>query len=86
MKLLRNNVLVTEIEKEETTVGGIILSSGTELDKGQQPGLVLAVGGDASPHIETGKRIFLDWSQSMPVTVDGKAAVIISDEFIKAVI
>ena len=85
MKLLGNNVLVTEVEKEETTVGGIILSSGADLDKGQKPGLVLSVGSSANGQIEPGKRIFLDWSKSMPVTVEGKAAVIVSDEHIKAV-
>jgi len=47
--------------------------------------LVLSVGSSANGQIEAGKRIFLDWSKSLPVTVEGKAAVIVSDEHIKAV-
>jgi len=34
----------------------------------------------------SGQRVFLDWSKSMPVNVDGKAAVIIDAEHIKAII
>ena len=81
--MLGTNVLVTEIEKEETTASGIILTE--SIDKGNKPGLVLSVGPEAN-HIMSGQRVFLDWSQSMPVNVEGKAAVIIGAEYIKAII
>ena len=43
MKMLQGNVLVTEVEKEATTAGGIILTDPSKLDKATQPGLVLAI-------------------------------------------
>jgi co-chaperonin GroES (HSP10) len=48
MKMLQGNVLVTEVEKETTTAGGIILTDPGKLDKATQPGLVLAI----SPEVE----------------------------------
>jgi co-chaperonin GroES (HSP10) len=84
MKMLGNNVLVTEVQKEATTAGGIILTE--SIDKGSKPGLVLAVGGGALGTVMSGNRVFLDWSKSLPVNVEGKAAVIVDVEHIKAII
>ena len=84
MKMLGNNVLIAEVEKEETTASGIILTEA--IDKGSKPGLVLAVSNAALSKVMTGNRVFLDWSKSMPVTIDGNAAVIIDAEHIKAII
>ena len=39
MKMLQGNVLVTEVEKEATTAGGIILSDPSKLDKATQPAI-----------------------------------------------
>ena len=36
--------------------------------------------------VKPGQRVFLDWSKSLPVNIDDKAAVIIDIEHIKAVI
>ena len=84
MKMLGNNVLIAEVEKEETTASGIILTQA--IDKGSKPGLVLAVSNAALSKVMTGNRVFLDWAKSMPVNVDGNAAVIIDAEHIKAII
>ena len=84
MKMLGNNVLVTEVQKEATTAGGIILTD--SIDKGSKPALVLSVGTGALGRVSTGNRVFLDWSKSMPVNVEGKAAAIIDCDHIKAVI
>ena len=84
MKMLQDNVLLAEVAKEETTSGGIILS-GAQVSKASQPGLVLAVGPDAVG-IEQGDRVFLEWSKSMPIDHDMKAAVIVSAQYIKAVL
>jgi co-chaperonin GroES (HSP10) len=83
MKMLGTNVLVTEAEKEQKTASGIILTE--SIDKGSKPGLVLSVGPEVN-HIMKGQRVFLDWAQSMPVNVDGHAAVIVEAEQIKAVL
>ena len=82
--MLGNNVLVAEVQKEATTAGGIILTE--SIDKGSKPGLVLAVGGGALGTVMSGNKVFLDWSKSLPVNVEGKAAVIVDVEHIKAVI
>ena len=85
MKMIGNNVLVTETEKESSSAGGIILTADT--DKGSKPGLVLAVSTGALGPVMSGQRVFLDWSKAMPVNVPGSgAAVIIDVEHIKAII
>jgi len=84
MKMLGNNVLIAEVEKEETTESGIILTEA--IDKGSKPGLVLAVSNAALSKVMTGNRVFLDWSKSIPVTIEGQSAVIIDAEHIKAII
>ena len=96
IQVLGNNVLIAEVEKEEKTAGGIILSADVQMDKASKPGLVIAVGDyiqadnldpdNVSPKIEPGQRVFLKWSEAMPVNADGKAAVIIDREHIKAII
>jgi co-chaperonin GroES (HSP10) len=85
IRVLGNNVLIAEVEKEETTAGGIILSADVQMDKASKPGLVIAVGDEVSV-IEPGQRVFLKWSEAMPVNADGKAAVIVDREHIKAII
>jgi co-chaperonin GroES (HSP10) len=85
MKMIGNNVLVTETEKESSSAGGIILTD--SIDKGSKPGLVLAVSTGALGPVMSGQRVFLDWSKAMPVNVPGTgAAVIIDVEHIKAII
>ena len=84
MKMIGNNVLISAVQKENESAGGIILTG--ETDKGSKPGLVLAVSTGALDKVMTGNRVFLDWSKSMPVNVDGNAAVIIDADHIKAII
>ena len=84
MKMIGNNVLVSEVQKDNTSAGGIILTD--TIDKASKPGLVLAVSTEDLGPLMSGQRVFLDWSKSMPVNVDGKAAVIIDAEHIKAII
>jgi len=86
MKLLKNFVLIAELAKEEKTAGGIILSADAVLDKAAKPGLVIAIGPDVDPTIKPGDRVYLKWAESMPITHEGQAGVIVADEFIKAVI
>jgi len=96
IKVLGNNVLIAEVEKEETTAGGIILSADVQMDKASKPGLVIAVGDyiqqdnldpeNLDTKLEPGQRVFLKWSEAMPVNADGKAAVIVDREHIKAII
>ena len=84
MKMLADNVLVTEVPTEEKSSGGIILTE--SIDNASKPGLVLAVGSGANGAIKSGQRVFLEWDKAMPVNVDGNAAVIIKSEYVRAII
>lgn len=83
MKMLKDNVLVVEAAKETTSAMGIILTA--DVSKASKPGLIMAVGPEVEG-IETGDRVFLDWSKSLPVDVEGRQGVIIPAEYIKAVL
>ena len=88
MKMLQGNVLVTEVEKEKTTAGGIILTDPSKLDKATQPGFVLAI----SPEVEEagtvkpGDSVYLTWTESQPINLDGEKAAIVHYSHIKAVL
>lgn len=84
MKMLADNVLVTEVPTESKSSGGIILTE--SIDNASKPGLVLSVGSGANGQIQRGQRVFLEWNEAMPVNVEGKAAVIIKSEYIRAII
>ena len=84
MKMLADNVLVTEVPTEEKSSGGIILTE--SIDNASKPGLVLSVGLGANGSIKNGQRVFLEWDKAMPVNIEGKAAVIIKSEYIRAII
>lgn len=84
MKMLADNVLVTEVPTEEKSSGGIILTE--SIDNASKPGLVLAVGSGANGLIKSGQRVFLEWDKAMPVNVEGKAAVIVKSEYVRAII
>lgn len=88
MKMLGGYVLVTEVEKETTTAGGIILTDPSKLDKATQPGLVLVVSPEVADTktIDVGDQVYLTWTESQPVTIDGKKAAIIHYSHIKAVL
>ena len=88
MKMLQGNVLVTEVEKEATTAGGIILTDPSKLDKATQPGLVLAISPEVEEvgTVQPGDQVYLTWTESQPVTVDGKKAAIIHYKHIKEIL
>ena len=54
MKMIGNNVLISEVQKENTSAGGIIMTG--ETDKGSKPGLVLAVSSGALGPVMTGQQ------------------------------
>lgn len=84
MKMLADNVLIAEVQEDRQSAGGIILTE--SIDNASKPGLVLSVGPDVDPSIKKGDRVFLQWNESMPVNVDGKAGVIIRAEYIRAIL
>ena len=87
MKMLHNNVLVTEAQKEAKTAGGIILTG--DVDKAIKPGIVLGVSvavANAFPDLTIGTEVYLEWKESMPITVKGEKAAIVKIDNIKAIL
>jgi len=83
VKPLQDKVLIAEGKKDTMTDSGIILD-GRGLGN-TTPGIVLAVGPDVT-EVEEGDTVYLDWSKSKPVTVDGAQRVMISVKDIIAVV
>ena len=83
IKPLKDKLLIAEGKKDTTTDSGIILD-GKGLGN-TTPGIVLAVGPDVL-EVKEGDTVFLDWSKSKPVTVNGAQRVMISESEIIAVL
>ena len=88
MKMLQGNVLVTEVEKEKTTAGGIILTEPNMMDKATQPALILAVCPEVQElgTVSPGDQVHLAWPEAQPINVDGEKAAIIHYKHIKAIL
>jgi co-chaperonin GroES (HSP10) len=85
MRMLRNLVLVQEINtQEKETAGGIILT-GTPDKKHNAPAFVIATGPEVTAVVPT-QQVYVDWSKGTIVEIDGKQAVSISENDILAVI
>ena len=85
MRMLRDNVLVQEIDtSEKESAGGIILTSPQE-SKGAKPAFVIAVGPDVQ-FVKPCDQVFLDWTQGTMVEAEGNQCVSVSEQYIKAVI
>lgn len=83
MKPLKNNILVVDTgEDTKTTASGIILQ--TDIETGSKPGFVLAVGPDVES-VKVQDKIALEWNKGLPITLNGEKAILISEEFVKAV-
>ena len=83
VKPLKDNVLIGEGKKDTVTDSGIILDR-----RGlgnTTPGIVVAVGPDVK-EVKEGDTVYLDWSKSSPVNIDGVERVMISEKEIIAVL
>ena len=83
IKPLHDKLLIAEGKKDTTTESGIILD-GRGLGN-TTPGIVLAIGPDVK-EVKEGDTVYLDWSKSSPVTVNGAQRVMISESEIIAVL
>jgi len=83
IKPLYDKVLIAEGKKDTITNSGIILD-GRGLGN-TTPGIVLAVGPEVLD-VKEGDTVYLDWSKSNPVNVDGAQRVMISEREIIAVL
>jgi co-chaperonin GroES (HSP10) len=83
MIVLHDNVLVTEDKAEKTTEAGLILTA--DVTTGNKPARVIAVG----PQVDTlipGAKVYLKWSEAMPVELDGLKCAVVKYEHVKLVI
>lgn len=80
---LHDKVLIGEGKKDTTTESGIILDS--QGAGNTTPGVVLAIGPEVLD-IKVGDTVYLEWSKSKPVTIEGVQRVMISVKDIIAVL
>lgn len=83
MKVLHDNVLVTEAQKEERRSSGIILSK--DISSGHKPAIVIATG-DLVEGLNAKDKVYLDWTKAMPVELDGVKCAVVKFEDIKLVV
>jgi co-chaperonin GroES (HSP10) len=87
MKVLGNNILVTEAAKEEQTSGGIILQN--DIATGNKPAIVLATSGSISV-AEAGlvpkQKVYLDWTKAFAVELEGVKCAVVDVEFVKLIV
>mgnify|MGYP001946304751 CR=1 FL=1 len=86
MRVLHNNVLVTQdSQKETTTESGLILTGAKP--SGHTPAKVIGMSIDIAQlgTIEAGSTVLFDWSKSTPVELDGVACAVIDYGDIKLV-
>jgi co-chaperonin GroES (HSP10) len=86
MRVLHDNVLVTEDkQKETTTAAGLILS--TDITTGNKPARVIAFGEDLKDSgLYPDAKVYLKWSEAMPVELDGIKCAVIKYEHIKLIV
>lgn len=87
MKVLHNNVLVTEDKQAESkTASGLILT--TDVTTGNKPAKVIGMGMDVALKKElfAGSTVYLDWSKAMPVELDGIKCAVVDYDNIKLIV
>jgi co-chaperonin GroES (HSP10) len=82
MKPLKDYILVTEKEAETQTASGLILAGAAET--GSKPAIVKAIGPDVES-VAIGDVIAINWSDGLPVTVQGIKAVLVSEEVVRGI-
>jgi co-chaperonin GroES (HSP10) len=87
MKVLGDNVLVTEAKAEETTAGGIILQN--DIATGNKPAVVISHSGSENvimAGILPEQKVYLDWTKAFAVELDGIKCAVVDVEHIKLVL
>lgn len=81
MQPTQNYVYVIQVEREQTTPGGLYLTA--EIETGSKPALVKAVGPEVTT-CKNGDNVYVRWSDGVPVTHMGEKAVILPDTSVLA--
>jgi co-chaperonin GroES (HSP10) len=82
VKPMKDYVLVAENKRKQETDSGIIIEGVSNADS--RSGTVLAVGPKVT-EVKVGDVVYLDWSKSQVVTIDGAQRVMVKIENIVAV-
>ena len=83
MRVLHDNVLVTEKQSgEQTLESGLILTS--DVSTGMKPAVVIACGEEVD--LKPEDTVYLDWKQAMPIELEGLKCGVIKFEHIKLVV
>lgn len=83
MRVLHDNVLVTQADQgEQTTESGLIITG--SVSTGHKPAVVIACGEDVD--LKPEDRVYLDWTKAMPVELDGLKCGVVKYEEIKLVV
>lgn len=77
-------IYASEVKKERKTESGIILEGASSV-KETAAAQILAVG-DEVKNVKVGDRVYLDWSKTKLVVVDGAQRVIVDEEDVMAAI
>jgi co-chaperonin GroES (HSP10) len=86
MRVLGNNVLVSEYKADETSAGGIILSG--DIATGTKPAVVIATGNGeevVEAALQPKDKIYLDWSKALAVELDGVKCAVVDIEHVKLI-
>lgn len=83
MRLLKNNILVKEVEVEQTTSSGIILDK--PLESGNKPALVVEVSDDVL-YVKPGDKIYIQWKEAFPMSHNGESMAIVSEDKVESII
>lgn len=81
---LGTKILAAEVKKERTTESGIFVGDSSSL-KETSAARVIAVGPDVK-HIKVGDTVYLDWTKTKLVMIDGAQRVIVDQEDIHALV
>lgn len=81
---LGTKLLAAEVKKERKSESGIILE-GTKSVNETAAARVLAVGPDVT-NVKVGNEVYIDWSKTKLVVIDGAQRVILDQEDVHAII
>jgi len=80
----RKNVLVAQIARKTTTDSGIIIDNAKSV-MDNETARVVAIGNEVTM-VNVGDELLVQWEKGQVVTVDGEQRVIISEDYIIAVL
>lgn len=87
MKVLHNNVLVTQQKDQDTTTASGLIISGVK-PTGHKPAKVISMSLEVAQlmTISAGSTVYFDWSKAMAVELDGLQCAVIEYDDIKLIV